>query len=705
MVAVTLIAGDRSGEVPRALSVGVAAMAVSVAIMNLRMSVFAGTGRGLLAVVGDGATVIAYVIYGITLVRVIVKRAGTGAVPAMLDGLILSVGISTVGWIAVVEPMVRTSDFGNLDQAMMVGCLAGDLLLLWLGALAVASDPSGSRRLRAFVASSVSLLLANELHVLAGRFGTPIVASVGDTVGLAAFAVLAIGFVYSRAADESARIQRNHVIKIRALALVFMTMSVPALIVGLVRTRDTSLGATLSVGMLFVGVVIARVLVLVKSIQGARLDLEFRASHDQLTGIANRAFVLDHLTRVDRRRLDTGCTNAVLYIDLDKFKEVNDKHGHTVGDALLRQVGEKLKQTTRSHELAARIGGDEFVVVAENIDPTNAVKLADRILHAIGQITTAHGTPVTVKASAGIAFERGEDSPLAMLKDADHALYAAKNERPGHAMIFDSSLRKEVDDRLSLEQAIADAIARNEFELYYQPIVCIRTNRPIGAEALIRWNRPGHGLVMPDQFVPVAEASNLVADVDSWALRRALAQQATWSSHTLLKDATIHVNMSARSLLSPNAAESVDAQVRSANVPKAQICIEVTETSLPEDFALAATAARHLNRQGIDIAIDDFGTGFASLTYLRELAPSVIKVDRSFIAKIHSHEGHSIVKLIAAIGTTLDLQVVAEGVETSAQLEAAPRSRMHLRSGLLPRQTHASSQARSVGRTEQLQLD
>jgi len=635
------------------------------------MSVFAGTDRGLLAVVGDAATVIAYVIYGVILVRVIIKHAGRAAVPAMLDGLILSVGISTVGWIGVVEPMVRTSDFGNLDQAMMVGCLAGDLLLLWMGALAVASDSSRSRRLRAFIASSVSLLLANELHVLAGRAGTPAVADLGDAVGLASFAILAVGFVHSGPSGKPAGTQRNHVIKIRALALAFMTMSVPALIVGLARTRGASLGATLSVGMLFVSVVVARVLVLAKSIQGARLDLEFRASHDQLTGIANRAFVLDHLTRVDRRRLDVGCTNAVLYIDLDKFKEVNDKHGHAVGDALLRQVGENLTQITRSHELAARIGGDEFVVVAENIDPTNAVKLADRILNALGQITEADGVPVAVKASAGIAFERGEDSPLAILKDADHALYAAKNERPGHAMIFDRGLQREVDDKLSLEHAIANALAKDEFELYYQPIVCIHTNRPTGAEALIRWNRPGYGLVMPDQFVPVAEASNLVADVDSWVLRQALAQQATWSSHTLLKDATIHVNMSARSLLNPSAAESVEAQLRSANVPKAQICIEVTETSLPEDFDAAATAARHLNRQGIDIAIDDFGTGFASLTYLRELAPSVIKVDRSFIANIHRHEEHSIVKLIAAIGTTLDLQVVAEGVETSAQLEAA----------------------------------
>lgn len=398
-----------------------------------------------------------------------------------------------------------------------------------------------------------------------------------------------------------------------------------------------------------------------------RRRIAHEASHDGLTQLPNRNASLDHLEHGLARTARSATQLAVLFIDLDGFKRVNDQHGHQAGDAVLRVTAQRLVGSVRDGDHVGRLGGDEFVVVAEPIDGVDrALDLAHRIIATISAPIQDGNLHVTVAASVGIAISSQPGATASeLLRDADLAVYKAKAMGRGRVQVCDDQLRSEVVEKADLEQAIQAAIVNDEFVLHYQPIVKPDDGRPIGHEALIRWNRPGFSLVSPDSFIPFAERSELIIAIDCWVIRSVAAQIASWdrSGHPKMP---IAINVSAKHLASPKFIDNILTPLSDFGVEPSRIIIEVTESALLYDLHLAAVKLQNLRNSGIRIAIDDFGTGYTSLAHLRTLPVDILKIDRSFT---NDESALSLVKLIIDTGHLLGATVTAEGIETPEQAE------------------------------------
>jgi diguanylate cyclase (GGDEF)-like protein len=401
--------------------------------------------------------------------------------------------------------------------------------------------------------------------------------------------------------------------------------------------------------------------------------LAHQATHDALTGMANRAAAMDALERAIARSQRDGTGLAVLFIDLDDFKHANDTHGHDVGDAILRGVAERLQRSTRAGDFAARLGGDEFLVVAERVvDSHEAVALANRVLEAIREPIESGPLHFSMAASIGIAFAHDiNEAASQLIVRADLALYRAKAHGRGRVELYDESLQEELIRQADIETDLAAALADDcdDLVLYYQPFIDATTNRPTGVEALIRWQRDDR-IVPPDEFIPVAEASDLIIDVDRWVLRSAMRQLVEWSHDPAMADLTVAVNISGRHLLSQRLAQNVRAVLAETGADPHRIVLEITETVLLRDFAIAANQLDEVRAAGVRVYIDDFGTGYTSIAHLHHLPVDAIKIDRSFVAHIDEQRDQSLIRMITELGHHLGIAVVAEGVETAPQQDA-----------------------------------
>ncbi len=396
-----------------------------------------------------------------------------------------------------------------------------------------------------------------------------------------------------------------------------------------------------------------------------RRRIAHEASHDGLTQLPNRNASLDQLERGLARTERSSTQLAVLFIDLDGFKRVNDLHGHQAGDAVLRATSHRLVAAVRNGDHVGRLGGDEFVVIAEPIESIElALALAHRIIDAIEAPIQDGNVHATVTASVGIAIS-GEPGASAsdLLRDADLAVYRAKALGRGQAQICDEQLRSEIVKRADLEQALQSAVANDEFVLHYQPIVKPDGDQPVGFEALIRWNRPGTALLPPDAFIPCAERSELIIAIDCWVIQAVAAQIAEWN-RSGEPTVPIAINISAKHLASPRFIDNILGPLDHYEVDPSRVIIEVTESALLHDMSLAAVKLQALRSRGIRIAIDDFGTGYTSLAHLRTLPVDILKIDRSFT---NDASALSLVKLIIDTGHLLGATVTAEGIETPAQ--------------------------------------
>lgn len=396
-----------------------------------------------------------------------------------------------------------------------------------------------------------------------------------------------------------------------------------------------------------------------------RRRIAHEASHDGLTQLPNRNASLDQLERGLARTARGSTQLAVLFIDLDGFKRVNDLHGHQAGDAVLRATAHRLVAAVRNGDHVGRLGGDEFVVIAEPVDSAEvAVALAHRIVDAVEAPIQDGNVHATVTASVGIAVS-GEPGVSAsdLLRDADLAVYRAKALGRGYVQVCDEQLRSEIVERADLEQALALAIANDEFVLHYQPIVKPTGDELVGYEALIRWNRPGAALLQPDAFIPCAERSDLIIAIDCWVILSVAAQIAEWDRNGE-PVVPIAINISAKHLASPRFIDNILGPLDRYKVDPSRVIIEVTESALLHDMSLAAVKLQSLRNRGARIAIDDFGTGYTSLAHLRTLPMDILKIDRSFTNDISAL---SLVKLIIDTGHLLGATVTAEGIETAAQ--------------------------------------
>jgi diguanylate cyclase (GGDEF)-like protein len=390
------------------------------------------------------------------------------------------------------------------------------------------------------------------------------------------------------------------------------------------------------------------------------------AYHDSLTGLGNRLLFKEQLDEALKDVSVTPHPLAVLFLDLDGFKAVNDTLGHSVGDLLLKSIAVKLRDLLPSTDRIARLGGDEFAILQmSSPQPTSSTSLADRIIDIVAQPHNIDGHDVTVGASVGIAIARpGEMSTENLLKSADLAMYSAKSEGRGTYRIFDPQMDAIVQTRRSLERDMRTSLAQGGFELYYQPLVNLQTKRVTAFEALMRWNHRDRGAVPPSEFIPVAEDMGLIIQLGEWALRRACMEAVEWPD-----DIRVCVNLSPLQFAKGNLVSTVVSALASSGLPASRLELEITESVLLEKSERNITILNQMRELGVRISMDDFGTGYSSIGYLRSFPFDKIKIDQSFVRDLLVDEGSlAIVRAIAGLGVSFGMTTTAEGVETEEQM-------------------------------------
>ncbi|MGY6501401.1 MAG: EAL domain-containing protein [Acidimicrobiales bacterium] len=414
-------------------------------------------------------------------------------------------------------------------------------------------------------------------------------------------------------------------------------------------------------------------------------DLQHKALHDELTGLANRVYFTERLTRALARpesRLDQV---SVLFVDLDDFKEINDSLGHQVGDQLLQAIAERLRTCLRVADIAARLGGDEFAVLLEDVYGESEVfAVAERILVAVSQPYTVAGRELTVSASIGIVIDDDRSSSAeALLRGADVALYLAKDRGKGRYELFHEASHGGAFERLELKGALATAIDEGGLELHYQPIVDLHTGVIVGCEALVRWNHPDRGLLPPSAFVSLAEESGLIVRLGTWVLHEACRQLGEWNRTVEGTDSLkVSVNLSVRQLASPDLLTDVADAIDSSGIPADRLTLEITESMVMRDDPDTLERLGQLRSRGISLAIDDFGTGYSSLGYIQQFPLDVIKIDRSFVNRLEGSAGtRQVVQTVLDLAASLGAEVVAEGIETSGELHSLTKMGCRLGQG------------------------
>jgi diguanylate cyclase (GGDEF)-like protein/PAS domain S-box-containing protein len=404
----------------------------------------------------------------------------------------------------------------------------------------------------------------------------------------------------------------------------------------------------------------------------AERALAHQALHDALTGLPNRVLLVDRLEQALARAVRSNENVAVLFLDVDRFKVVNDSRGHAAGDELIVGVADRLRATVRPTDTVARFGGDEFVVVCQKADTlTGAMLVADRIIAALREPFRIGGEEIFLTVSVGIAIATpGDASSETLLRNADAAMYRAKAQGRARCEFFDETMQTEAAARLELETALNWAVQRDEMRVFYQPFVDITSGAPVGVEALLRWQQPDGTIVTPTDFIPLAEDSGLIVPIGRGVLDRAAADYAAWRAVVPTGPFTIAVNLSAHQLRHPELVEQVRNTLEKHDLAPSSLCLELTESALLEDLDWHFGVLLALRDLGVRLALDDFGTGFSSLTYLKRLPVDIVKIDRSFVAGLGvTHTDTTIVRSVIELAHALSLTVVAEGIERPEQLE------------------------------------
>jgi diguanylate cyclase (GGDEF)-like protein/PAS domain S-box-containing protein len=402
-------------------------------------------------------------------------------------------------------------------------------------------------------------------------------------------------------------------------------------------------------------------------------QLSHQALHDPLTGLANRALFDDRLAQAHARVARQGGLGAVLILDLDDFKTVNDTNGHLVGDQLLIAVSRRFEEVTRASDTLCRFGGDEFLYLAEGLkSPEEAEIIATRLLTTLVEPFSFAGATVDQHASIGVVvWDKTSKSTTEVVQSADVALYEAKREGKGHFAIYSSGMHQQAVGRFTLVQELEQALAASELSMHYQPIVNLSTNDVVGFEALMRWQHPDQGLVSPNVFIPLAEESDLILELGFFALHEAVAQASTWmGAGGESGQPFVTVNLSAHQFHDLGLVPMIESALQSSGLAPENLVLEITESVTLHNVAETMSVMGRLIHLGIGFALDDFGTGYSSLSYLALLRPRIIKIDQSFVSPAsESIRNDTLLEAIVTLGNKLNMTMIAEGIETKAQLE------------------------------------
>lgn len=628
----------------------------------------------------DGLYLAAYPLMAAGL-AVLIRLRRPGRDPAgLIDSAIVTISFGLLSWVVVAEGLINATDTPVTDRLVAVAYPAGDILLLALLVRLVTAAGVRTAAFRLLTEAVLLLIVADSVFAatdLSGGYGEAL-----DLLWLASYVLWGAAALHPTMsqlgepiAEEPQPLSRGRIVALTAAVLVAPVISAGQLAFD---GSEHALAVVICSTALFL-LVVGRMGLAIREatatasqrdqLQGV---LSHEVAHDSLTGLDNRASVLAQIEAALHRGQRAGTLSALLFIDLDRFKAVNDKFGHRAGDVVLSEAARRIRECARDGDTVGRLGSDEFVVLLELLSSeTEAVDLADRIVEFLARPFAVGRGKITVGASIGIAYSMDAGTNATqILHEADVAAFRAKAAGRSRSHVFGDALRRELNEQSALESALGEALTNGEFVLHYQPVVAIDSGVVEGYEALIRWKRPGIGEQHPDTFIPVAEKSDLICDIDRWGLREATRQLARWTDEDPERyaDLTVAVNISGRHLADAGIVSDVTRALASSRLAAHRLVLEITESVLI-DLPTATTHLVPLRKLGVSISIDDFGTGYTSIAQLQQLPVDILKIDRQFVSS-STAGARDLLMLMVNAAHSCGLVVVAEGVETEDQLEA-----------------------------------
>jgi diguanylate cyclase (GGDEF)-like protein len=624
--------------------------------------------------VADAFTIPGYVLMFFGLAGFMHGRKGIKH--AVIDGLLVGVGAALVFAILFAVPAATiTGRSAAVSALAALYPLLDSILVLLVMNLAFTT----AKRVPSYflIIACMALLLVGDIaYAIIGTSGHLKGSPLLDLPFLLGFTLIGAAALHPSMAEighvASLPVQAWSWLRLLLIAPALAAPFVLLLVVGAPSQLNRAILA--AGGAAVVTLLLARAVSAVQDYASAQHRYEYEATHDPLTGLANRALLFAQVKTMLRQNAAPHHPVWVYFLDLDGFKLVNDSRGHTAGDQVIVEVARRLRLTAPEGAAIARVGGDEFVL-AYRAPRDEAIALAESVLLAMRQTLKMPATDVVLSVSIGIATSSGRSRPdftaESLLRDADIAMYQAKAAGRDGWVIFDPAMRDKVQNRIETDLALREALANDQFELAFQPIVHLATGRIVGAEALIRWEHPSRGAVAPAVFIPVAEESGLILDIGRWVILEAMRNLASWRANgTVSEDFWLSINVSPRQLRDRQLSGDVEAAMTKYGLPGSAVMIELTESVMIDATSGADQALKMLRALGVQLVVDDFGTGFSALGYLRRYPVTGVKIDQSFVAGLGVNpEDEEIVRAVVAMSSALQLSVVAEGVQTPEQLE------------------------------------
>ena len=634
-----------------------------------------------------------------------IRRRLTGQVANVLaDGLIVGIGAWLIVWVYLVQPSLgitgNSASFTTI-RSLSLG-VAMIVLFLLVTLLFSQTVPSPAN---AFVGIAIALSLTGLiLRAVVSRGDVSFSTATLDSPLLMAVALVGAGFIHPtiRHIAEGG----THTVPPALMTRLLTTTSsliAPIIILAIDKPANIQdITVRTITACILAAVVMSRVVQSVRQNANTQEQLVKNALTDSLTGLPNRVLMLQHIESAMRSSWKTHLQPTVLFIDVDRFKNINDSLGHSIGDDVLTEVSRRLTSAVPTHATVARIAGDEFVILDTTTESvTQSVLLAERVLDSLRRPIATRDGDMFVTASIGVAYAPTavELSANELMRHADTAMYRAKNAGRNCIALFDESMLESVTKRLDVETALYRALERNELRLVHQPIVDIDLGIVVGFEALMRWDRGQSQVVSPDEFIPIAEETGIIVPLGSWAINDALTQLRSWiDAGHCSASTTMSVNVSVRQLHDPQFVTVVTEALASSGVPAEQLWLEVTESVMITEPTQALASLHRLNALGVRIAIDDFGTGYSSLSLLQRFPIQCIKIDRAFVNDVVTEPAtQNIVRTIIAMAIAMGADVVAEGVENTEQLDQLLSLECHRAQGyLFSRPVHVDDVPRVV---------
>lgn len=604
-----------------------------------------------------------------------------------LDLSVMALGASAVVLYVYLGPTLLQSGPDLLQAADSIAYPVGDLILLvGLASMLLRGDASNRRVLRLLACGLLCFVAADLVFGYLSLHSTYVAGNPNDAGWMLAMAMFAIAGSAQAPVDGDERIGTPR--RLRAASWAPYAAVLVSFGVLIVSQTDQPWLPDL---LLMLATCMIALLVSVRQVLAGRdlartqAELSYQSLHDGLTGLPNRLLVIDRAGRMLARARRSATMAAALYVDLDGFKHVNDTYGHAAGDELLRVVAERLVEAVREADTVGRLGGDEFLVLADSFGYDAGPEIvAERLRDIVAlpiELEHAHGRTIWLTVSIGIALGQQED-PEELLRNADIALYRAKAAGKNRWAVFESSMETAMQESLTLEMDLAEALAERQLFLMYQPIFDLRTERPTAVEALLRWRHPTRGVISPAVFIPLAEQSGLIVQIGRWVLQTACDQVAAWRSRGI--DLGVSVNVSAIQLDQADFVRETAEMLAETGIEPSRLRLEITESTLMSDPDGARDRLTALKDLGVQIAIDDFGTGYSSLAYLSRFPIDALKIDRSFVAGLASSgESKALIRMLVQLGKTLGLQLVGEGIEDAGQLRELQQQECDLGQGFL----------------------